>query len=57
MEEVVNVISTVGFPIAVAVYCLVVQNKTMVEMTNVLSDNTQVLTQVLSKLTTLDIKS
>ena len=46
MEDIVNVISTVGFPIAVASYVLLVLNKTMQE-------NTLVLTKLIEKIDTI----
>lgn len=46
---IMTAISTVGFPIVVAMYTLTTLNKTMQE-------NTKVLTQVLEKLTELPIK-
>jgi hypothetical protein len=42
-EEIVNVISQVGFPIAVAIYALV-------KLNNTISENTKVLTQIAAKL-------
>lgn len=39
-DELIAFISTVGFPIVVAVYLLVTLNKTLKELTSVISANT-----------------
>ena len=47
MEEIVNVISSVGFPIAIATYVIIVLNKT-------LNENNLVLTKLVEKLENLE---
>ena len=39
----VTLISSVGFPIAVAVYLLVVMNKTLAALTTAINNNTQAI--------------
>lgn len=48
--DMVQLISQVGFPIAVATYCLVTLNKTMKEHSEVLSGNTAMLGRICDKL-------
>ena len=47
MEEIVNIISSVGFPIAIATYVIIVLNKT-------LNENNLVLTKLVEKLENLE---
>ena len=47
MENVVNLISNVGFPVAIATYIIVVMNKT-------LSENKEVLTRLVEKLDSIE---
>ena len=47
MENVVSIISNVGFPIAIACYVIVVLNKT-------LEENTKILTQLVGKIESIE---
>ena len=47
MEEIANIISTIGFPIAIATYTIVVLNKT-------LQENTMILTKLVEKMDNLE---
>ena len=47
MEEIVNLISSVGFPIAIATYVIIVLNKT-------LNENTLILTKLVEKMEQLE---
>lgn len=47
MEELVNLISSVGFPIAIATYVIIVLNKT-------LNENTLILTKLVEKMEQLE---
>ena len=49
MEEIAKLISSVGFPIAIATYVIVVLNKT-------LNENTLVLTKLVEKLDGLEAR-
>ena len=49
MEEIAKIISSVGFPIAIATYVIVVLNKT-------LNENTLVLTKLVEKLDGLEAR-
>ena len=49
MENVVNMISNVGFPIAIACYVIIVLNKT-------LEENNKILTNLVAKLEGLEDK-
>lgn len=50
MNEIVEIISTVGFPIAVAVYMLYRESTVIKQMSDALSNNTTVLEKLLTKL-------
>ena len=47
MEEIINLISSVGFPIAIATYVIIVLNKT-------LNENTLILTKLVEKMEQLE---
>ena len=47
MEEIVTIISNVGFPIAIACYVIIVLNKT-------LEENNKILTNLVAKMETLE---
>lgn len=47
MENVVNLISNVGFPIAIACYVIIVLNKS-------LEDNNKILTQLVAKVESIE---
>lgn len=51
--ELTQLISTVGFPIAVASYTLITLNKTIQKNTTIVQENTSLLKRVIAK---LDIK-
>jgi len=46
----VTLISSVGFPIAVAVYLLLVMNKTLKELTQAIMNNTQAIVQLCTEM-------
>lgn len=50
MEEIVNVISSVGFPIAVAVYMLYRESTVIKQMTDTINNNTTVIEKLMTKL-------
>lgn len=47
MENIINVISNVGFPIAIACYVIIVLNKT-------LEENNKILTQLVAKVENIE---
>lgn len=49
MEEIINIISNVGFPIAIATYVIIVLNKT-------LEENNKILTKLVEKIEILEEK-
>lgn len=49
MEEIISLISNVGFPIAIATYVIVILNKT-------LEENNKILTKLVEKIEMLDEK-
>ena len=49
MENVINVISNVGFPIAIACYVIIILNKN-------LEENNKILTQLVSKIENIEDK-
>lgn len=49
MEEIINIISNVGFPIAIATYVIIVLNKT-------LEENNKILTKLVEKIEMLEEK-
>lgn len=56
MEEMVQVISNVGFPIAVCVGMFYYIQTTMKEVTNAINNNTVVIEKLLTKLDKDDLK-
>lgn len=50
MEELTKFISSVGFPIAMCVYMVLYNNKTIEKLTNSIAQNTIVLEKILTKL-------
>lgn len=50
MEELTKFISSVGFPIAMCVYMILYNNKTIEKLSNTISQNTIVLEKILTKL-------
>jgi hypothetical protein len=44
--DLVSLISSVGFPIAVAIYLLLVMNKTLKELTGAINNNTQAIVKL-----------
>ena len=50
MEEIINMISTVGFPIAAAVAIFMQYKKTTETVTNAMNENTRVLTRLVERL-------
>lgn len=55
VQEIANIISTVGFPIAIACYMLWYNNKTMTKMQEALNNNTLALQKLAIKLDKEDI--
>ena len=49
MEEIAKIISSVGFPIAIASYVIIVLNKT-------LNENTMILTKLVEKMDNLECR-
>mgnify|MGYP007022359556 CR=1 FL=1 len=50
MNEIVNVISSMGFPIVACIYMYKYINTTVKELTNVINDNTKILIKLSEKL-------
>ena len=50
MMEILDIIKDIGFPIAIAVYLLVFQNKKIESLETALNNNTTVLNKLLIKL-------
>lgn len=50
MDEIVQLINTIGFPIAIAVYLLVFQDKKLSALQAAIENNTKVLTKLITKL-------
>ena len=50
MSEIVNVISSMGFPIVACIYMYKYINTTVKELTNVINDNTKILIKLSEKL-------
>lgn len=50
MNEIVNVISSMGFPIVACIYMYKYINTTVKELTNVINDNTKILIKLSERL-------
>lgn len=50
MNEIINLISGVGFPIAMCVYLTFTVNKTLEDVRNTLNANTHVIKKILNKI-------
>ena len=50
MKELTTFISSVGFPIAMCVYMILYNNKTIEKLSNTIAQNTIVLEKILTKL-------
>lgn len=50
MQDIVTIISTVGFPIAMCVYLVWFQNTTMKEMLNTINKNTEAINKMIERL-------
>lgn len=54
MDEIITLISSVGFPIAMCVYMIFTNNKTIENLRQTIENNTKVMVEISTKLGVLD---